>query len=216
MNKIIACYCRSSHEDQQIDPQIQEVKDYVKGHGLEVQYFIDEGHTGNDTERPGFKALQEKVFKGQVQTIIVQRLDRIARRMIDGIKALEGWLDSGIRMVSVRQQLDFSGPTGKMLAQLFFVLSEWETNIRKERQAVGIAEARKAGKYKGGKVGRRWHNEAQIRSLYKRGISITDIAKVKKVSRPTIYRYINSETKKIISDIDELVAGKMKDLIKSE
>jgi hypothetical protein len=63
------------------------------------------------------------------------------------------WCDKGLRVVSVTQQIDFNGTVGKMLGAVLLGIAQMEQETRRERQAAGIAEAKKAGKYKGRKPG---------------------------------------------------------------
>jgi len=72
----------------------------------------------------------------------------------DGIDTLCDWLGKGVRLVSVTQQLDFAGPAGKMIASVLFAVAEMEQQTRRERQAAGIAVAKRNGVYQGRKAGR--------------------------------------------------------------
>ena len=71
--------------------------------------------------------------------------------MRDGIDTLCDWLGKGVRLVSVTQQLDFAGPAGKMIASVLFAVAEMEQQTRRERQAAGIAVAKRNGVYQGRK-----------------------------------------------------------------
>ena len=83
------------------------------------------------------------MFKGKVKIVVVWKLDRLSRSIVDGLNVLADWCNRGIRVVSVTQQLDFNGTVGKMLAAIFFALGEMEQETRRERQAAGIALAKK-------------------------------------------------------------------------
>jgi DNA invertase Pin-like site-specific DNA recombinase len=66
---------------------------------------------------------------------------------------LADWCDRGLRVVSITQQIDFNGTLGKMLAAVLLGVAEMEQETRRERQAVGIAVAKKCGVYLGRKPG---------------------------------------------------------------
>ena len=73
--------------------------------------------------------------------------------MLDGIATLRFWLNMGVRIISVTQEIDLSGITGQMVAVVLFGVAEMEMQNNKERQAAGIALAKKRGVYKGKEEG---------------------------------------------------------------
>ena len=118
-NKIIAAYIRiSTDKKQKVDSQVADIEEYCENHSLEPKFYIDEGFTGNNVDRPAFLRLQEDVFKGRVSTIIVSRLDRISRKAGDGINIFEGWLEKDINVISVNESMSFEGAAGKLTRQL--------------------------------------------------------------------------------------------------
>lgn len=192
MNKITALYIRTSDASQNTASQKAELKRYVDGHGISnIEWFIDSGKSGESLDRPEFTRMQEKVFNGEISTIIFSRLDRVSRKISEGITIMDDWIDRKIKLVAVNQQMEFSGPTGLLLRNILLAVSSWETQTRRERQAAGIAEARKAGKYKGGGKGWTKANVAKVNKLKNEGRSITEIAKIVGVSRQSIYNYLD-------------------------
>lgn len=192
MKKITALYIRTSDASQNTASQKAELKRYVDGHGISnIEWFIDSGKSGESLDRPEFMRMQEKVFNGEISTIIFSRLDRVSRKISEGITIMDDWIDRKIKLVAVNQQMEFSGATGLLLRNILLAVGCWETQTRRERQAAGIAEARKAGKYKGGKVGRRKVSVSKIKTLKYKGRSITEISKLMNVSRQTVYNYLN-------------------------
>jgi DNA invertase Pin-like site-specific DNA recombinase len=71
--------------------------------------------------------------------------NRISGGQRDGVNLLADWCERGVRVVAVTQQIDLSGPVGRMVASVLFLLAEIETEYRRERQAAGIAEAKERG-----------------------------------------------------------------------
>ncbi len=82
--KHTALYCRVSTANQDTRSQREALKDYVSGHRLkDVRWYRDRA-TGGNLNRPGFARLQKDIFKGKVATVIVWKLDRLARNLRDG------------------------------------------------------------------------------------------------------------------------------------
>ena len=190
--KKLAAYIRiSSNKGQTLDSQKAEIQKWLDGNanGREVVWFEDKA-TGNNTDRPGFAKLQKAVFNGEVDTVLVYKLDRLSRKLQDGINVICGWVDSGIRIVAVSQQIDFNGTVGKMFASVILAVAEMEQETRKERQAAGIAVAKKAGKYTGRKAGTHKADVARAKELREAGHPVAEIANLLGVSRPTVYAYL--------------------------
>jgi DNA invertase Pin-like site-specific DNA recombinase len=100
-----------------------------------VQWFEDID-TGTTLHRSGFIALQAAPCAGTGKTVVVWKLDRLARSMQEGLHTLSTWWEAGVRVVSVTQPSDLSGTRGRLVA-----ISEIELQHIKERQAAGIALA---------------------------------------------------------------------------
>ena len=94
----------------------------------------------------------------------------------DGIDTLCDWVGKGVRLVSVTQQLDFAGPAGKMIASVLFAVAEMEQQTRRERQAAGIAVAKRNGVYQGRKAGSLKADAARALALRSKGLNDTEIA----------------------------------------
>ena len=111
------------------------------------------------------------------------KLDRLSRSLRDGIDTLCDWLDKGVRLVSVTQQLDFAFPAGKMIASVLFAVAEMEQQTRRERQAAGIAVAKRNGVYQGRKAGSLKADAARALALRSKGLNDTEIATALGVAR---------------------------------
>src|SRR5690606_30471614 len=116
--KCVGVYVRVSTASQNEAGQRREITRWLKGNGIEpesVRWYVDK-QTGDNLNRPEFERLQGDVFRGEVGTIVVYKLDRLSRKMRDGINTLSDWCERGLRVVSVTQLIDFNGTIGKMLA----------------------------------------------------------------------------------------------------
>lgn len=129
---------------------------------------------------------------GELKTIVVWRLDRLSRNQRDGINTLADWCEKGVRVVSVTQQLDLSGATGRLIAGVLFAVGEMELEAIKERQAAGIAAAKAKGIYETNGDRRRGYRKAKdkVLKLHEKGHSPTAIARECGVARSTVYAYL--------------------------
>lgn len=183
-----AVYIRVSTVGQNEAGQRAEIERWLSGNGITDAAFYVDKKSGDNLDRPAFKRLQKAVFNGEVKTVVVWKLDRLARSLRDGINVLSDWCDKGLRVVSVTQQIDFNGTLGKMLAAVLLGVAEMEQETRKERQAVGIAEAKKGGKYKGRKKGAVAIDAQRVRELSGKGLTVEEIQTALNCSRATVYR----------------------------
>lgn len=130
---------------------------------------------------------------GEIETVVVWRLDRLSRNQKDGINTLADWCDKGVRVVSVTQQLDLAGATGRLIAGVLFAVAEMELEAIKERQAIGIAAAKAKGVYKRNGNRRRGYRKAdreKVLRLYNEGRKVTSIARELGIGRTTVYSYL--------------------------
>lgn len=194
---MIAAYLRVSTDDQKLDSQRLEIEAWAKRQRInktELRWFEDKS-TGNTLKRPAFADLQKQIAKGQIDTVVIYRLDRLSRKLLDGVQTLAQWCEQGVRVVVVTQDLDLEGTVGQIVASVLLGVAEIEQQTRKERQAAGIAAAKKRGVYDHGKgrpKGSTKATPARARELADQGLKKTEIARALGVSRDTVYSYLAS------------------------
>lgn len=176
-------YVRVSTKEQNEERQIENLKKY------DIDRWYTEKVSGKDTNRPQLQAMLDYVREGD--TVYIHDFSRLARNTADLLKLTE-YLDcKGVKLISTKENLDTSTPTGKLMLTMIGAIAEFERANLKERQAEGIALAKEHGKYKGRKA--REIDEEFI-SLYndymERKTSKYAMAKALGVSRPTIDRMI--------------------------
>ena len=189
---MIACYCRVSSASQKTDSQKPEIRRWLDGNRIDpstVGWFEDK-ETGKTLKRPAFDRLQEAIFAGRVKAVVVWKLDRISRGQRDGVNLLADWCERGVRVVAVTQQIDLSGTVGRMVASVLFGLAEIETEYRRERQAAGIAEAKRRGVYRGRDRGTTKAPACRALEFRSRGLTVQEIATALGISRRTAFRYL--------------------------
>ncbi len=187
-----AVYLRVSTKSQKSDSQKAEVTRWLKAHGHDLQKVIwfEDQETGTTLERDQFKALDKAIFDGQVKTVVVWKLDRLARSIREGINTLSSWCEKGVRVVSVTQQIDLSGTIGQVVAGLLFGIAEMEHQHIRERQEAGIALAKEKGVYQGRKPGTQKASPERANQLKAQGLKNTEIAKALGVSARTVSNYL--------------------------
>ncbi len=192
--KPVACYVRVSTKDQKTESQRAEVRRWLEGNGLaldQVEWYVDI-ESGRKMARPEFDRLQRDIFAGTVRTVVVFKVDRIARRLREGLNLLCDWCERGVRVVSVTQQVDVSGTLGRMVAALMLGLAEIEWEYRRDRQAAGIRVARRHGVYRGRTKGTTKQKPARAQELQAKGMSAPEIGRALGVSLRTVFRYLSA------------------------
>lgn len=191
----IAAYVRVSTRHQKDDGQRAEIKKWLVNNGIDAAQVVwhSDKETGMTLRRTGFEQLQRDIFDGKVRTVVLWKLDRLSRRLQDGVVTLADWCERGLKVVVVTQALEFNGAIGRTLAALLLGLAEIENEYRRERQAAGIEQAKKKGRYKGRVVGTLKAKPDRVKELRSKGLSPSEIATAMGVSMRTVFRYNASE-----------------------
>lgn len=184
-----AAYIRVSTADQKTDPQRAEIAAWAKSHRMKIEWYEDK-ISGKSSKRPGLEALRKDIFSGKIKTVIVWKLDRLARSKRDGETLLADWCGQGVRVVSVTQSIDLSGVVGQIVASVLLGLGEIELENIRDRQAAGISLAKKRGIYEGRKAGTTKAKPARAAELREKGLKIGEIAKSMGISEATVKRYL--------------------------
>jgi DNA invertase Pin-like site-specific DNA recombinase len=188
----IAVYIRVSSHSQKTDSQRADIRRWLIVHGHDpdtVQWFEDK-ETGTTLQRPGLLALKEAIFAGTVKTVVVWKLDRLARSMREGINILSAWCESGVQVISVTQQIDLSGTVGHLVAGVLFAMAEIELQHTRERQAAGITAAKTKGVYRGRTKGATKAKPRRAKELREQDLTAPEIAQILSLSERTVWRYL--------------------------
>jgi DNA invertase Pin-like site-specific DNA recombinase len=171
-------YARVSTTDQDLTVQ----REALRRAGCDVVH--EEKRSGSTREgRAALAALLTSLHRGDV--LIVTRIDRLARSIGDLQDIVRALKAKGVALRATEQPIDMSTAAGKCFLDMLGVFAEFETNLRRERQAEGIARAKKAGAYKGRAP---VIDKNTIRQLRDRGIVPAAIAKQLGISRASAYR----------------------------
>ncbi len=173
-------YARVSTTGQ--DLTVQE--EALKGAGCEV--IRKEKVSG--ASREGRKELDTLLeFLREGDSLVVTRIDRLARSIRDLQNLVHDLQARGVTLRATEQPIDTSTAAGKAFLDMLGVFAEFETNLRRERQAEGIAKAKANGVYKGRKP---TIDPGEVVKLRAEGIGATEIAKRLKIGRASVYRIL--------------------------
>ncbi|MCE4971865.1 recombinase family protein [Staphylococcus chromogenes] len=147
--------------------------------------------SGAKSKRPGLDRAIEFARSGD--TIVVWRLDRLGRNMADLITLVNELNNRGVSFHSLEENItmDKSSSTGQLLFHLFAAFAEFERNLILERSSAGRIAARARGRFGGRPEKLNSKDLKLLKTLYDNGTPIKTIAEQWKVSRTTIYRYLN-------------------------
>jgi DNA invertase Pin-like site-specific DNA recombinase len=196
-----AIYLRVSSSRQETRSQETDLMAYktaVEGRGEEVRVYREK-RTGTNYDRQEWQRLWGEVQTGQVQRIVVWRLDRLGRLAGATIQLLDDLEAKGVAFLSIRDGFDPSTPAGRLTRNVLASVAQFETEVRSERQRAGIEAAREAN---GGKCpwgGRKpGPNKSTlekidtVRQLRGQGRTIAEIARVVNLTRQTVYRILEN------------------------
>ena len=181
---------------QTTESQKADLEAYAARAELPCRYYEDTS-TGTNMDRPDFNKLMAAARSGEVASIVVWRLDRLGRTVAGLVNLFDELQKLKVNLFSLKDCLDLSTPAGRLTANVLASVACFETEVRRERQAAGIAAAKAAGKKWGGrKKGDAWKVTREqievVRDMRSGGKSIKQIARTLSLSRPTIYRLLET------------------------
>lgn len=142
-----AIYARvsTSGQTQSLNTQLELCRRAASLRGLDVVMEVSEVVSGTAAKLPERAALLQAVRAGRVRTLIVARLDRFGRSLIDLLAILKEMNAIGANFISVEDGIDFSTPAGQLQANLLAVIAEFEKRLIRERTEEGRQAARSRG-----------------------------------------------------------------------
>ena len=180
---MIVGYVRVSTVEQNEGRQLVTMDKYS------VEKLFIEKVSAKDTKRPQLQAMIDFVREGD--TIVIHDFSRLARSTKDLLELVELFNSKGVKLISNKENIDSSTPTGKLMLTMIGAINEFERANLLERQREGIALAKKEGKYKGRKEVKVNNFEYHYNRYLTRQINKSQLAKELEVSRPTLDKLIN-------------------------
>lgn len=145
-------YARQSVEREDsisIESQIELCMREVLG---EHKVFRDKGYSGKNTERPDFQEMMAQIREGGVNRVIVYRLDRISRSVLDFAGLISEFQKYGVEFVSVTERFDTSTPIGKAMLMIVMIFAQLERETIQQRVVDAYRSRSRKGFYMGGRV----------------------------------------------------------------
>ena len=162
MSKTVAIYVRVSTGKQadrdSIPFQIQECSNYVK-HFLKTEnfeVFKDAGRSGKNTHRPEYQRMIEKVKAGMISHVVVYKIDRISRNLVDFSIMYNDFKEHKVAFISLNEQFDTSSAIGEAVLKIILVFAELERKLTGERVRDIMMNRALEGKWNGARVPYGW------------------------------------------------------------
>jgi DNA invertase Pin-like site-specific DNA recombinase len=185
-------YARVSTNDQQTLPmQSHAMREYAARRGWAIAMQVREVGSGA-AKRQAREKLLEAARRRQIDVVLVWRLDRWGRSVTDLLATLQELDHLGVGFVSLTEALDLTTPAGRAMAAMLAVFAAFEREILQERTRAGLAHARENGKRLGRPATAALHS-AEIRRLFRAGISKSEIARRLQVGRTSVRRILISK-----------------------
>lgn len=190
----VGIYARVSTTDkgQDVDLQLSELRLYAAARGWEAVEYVDEGVSGAKDSRPGLNRLMADARRRKIDAVLVWKLDRLGRSLQHLLKMLHEFQELGVIFISLREAIDMSTATGKLMTHVIAAFSEFERDLISERVRAGIANARAKGK----RIGRKptpTADRERIIWLSAEGLSVRKIADKTNISAATVHRVIQAK-----------------------
>ena len=186
MSRVFA-YCRVSTTDQNTSNQVQDIR--AAGYELDKRRVVEESISGSVAvkDRPSFQKLLERIEEGDV--LIVTKLDRLGRNMLDVCATVKLLDTMGVRVVCLQLGgADLTSPSARMTMQILSSVAEFERSLLIERTQSGLARAKAEGKTLGRKPKLDVRQQIEVRARLAEGATVYQVAKDFGVARQVIMR----------------------------
>src|SRR5260370_35087986 len=136
MSKHHAIYMRVSTKRQDTASQEPELKRWAQSHEGDSCWYHD-SYTGTSMDRPGFRKLVKDMETGQVDTLVVWRLDRLGRTAKGFPSLFDDLIRWKVNLMSLKDALDLVTPSGRLMETILAGVAAYETEVRTERSSAG-------------------------------------------------------------------------------
>lgn len=184
MTQTLIGYARCSTDKQDLAAQ----RDALLRLGVAPErVYTDHGFSGTNRARPGLDQALAAVRSGD--TLVVPKLDRLARSVPDARAIGDSLAERGVKLQLGSSVHDPSDPMGKLFFNILATFAEFEADLIRMRTREGMAVARSKGKLRGKKPKLSERQQRELRRMHDTGdYSISDLAELFSISRPTVYR----------------------------
>jgi putative DNA-invertase from lambdoid prophage Rac len=188
----VGLYARVSTHDQQTLPlQLSAMREHAERRGWAVVLDVEDVGSGV-RDRPRRDDVMRAARRRELDLILVWRLDRWGRSLVDLVTTLQELTALQVGFVSLGEALDLTTPSGRALAGMLAVFAEFERDILRDRVKAGIAQARKEGRPHGRPPTITRHS-SEVRRLFREGISKREIARRIGISRASVRQLLGGD-----------------------
>ncbi len=188
----IGLYARvSTNKGQDTGLQLAELREYAVRRGWQALEYVDEGISGAKDSRPALNRLMADARQRKLDAVAVWKLDRWGRSVSHLVNSIAELDAAGVRFISLRDNLDFSTPAGRLQFHMLAAFAEFERALIAERVKAGIARR----KSKGLPVGRqrKVFDRERVSELRASGLSIREIASRMGLRRGLVHKTLHAE-----------------------
>ena len=174
----VAFYARVSTLNHNQDPELQlaEMREYAPCRGWKIaEEYVDHGISGSKESRPALNKLMADAHRRRFDAVLVWKIDPFGRSLKHLVNALAELDARGVVFISLRDNLDLSTPSGRLMFQIIGAMAEFERALIQERVRAGICRARCRGTRLGRPSGDPDH--ARVAELRAQGASLRAIAR---------------------------------------
>lgn len=180
MNNFVFGYARVSTEQQNLDRQLDALRNYG------AEHIYNEKMTGTKKERPELSRLIERLAPGD--TVVIESLSRLGRSTKDLIELMDLFERKEVNLVSLKESIDTTSSTGKLVYTIMSAIAQFERDIIADRTCEGLKAARARGR-SGGRPKIASDKVKQAVKLYGTNqYSIKEIEQLTGVKKSTLYR----------------------------
>jgi DNA invertase Pin-like site-specific DNA recombinase len=192
MSETLIGYARCSTDEQDLTAQRQRLAELGVA---DERIYLDHGLTGTNRKRPGLDQALAAVRAGD--TLVVPKLDRLARSVPDAREIGDSLAARGIKLSLGGQVYDPADPMGKIFFNILATFAEFEVDLLRMRTREGMAVAKAKGKLRGKQPKLSTKQQRELVRMYGTGeYTIADLAEVFAVSRTTVYRTLQRDQPK--------------------
>lgn len=198
LNKLVGVYGRCSTDKQDLITQKSQLANFIEFYKKNNQIdfldeYIDDGYSGSNQSRPRLQAMLKDIRSGKLNTIIVVKLDRLARTIEDLLQLTNEFKLHNVDLIVIKDNVDTSTASGKLYFHILSAFIEFERNTIVQR----MKDGREYAEAHGSKSGKPCHRPKKdldiekIKLFYKQGLSLNNIAKTMGVTHQTIKKRLS-------------------------
>lgn len=142
----VAIYARVSTDEQDVDKQIEECREFCTNRGYNIVDIYKDVISGTKDSRPQLDLLMKDCYRKKFNAVVVWKLDRLGRSLKHLLSIINTWEKYNINFICVTQQFDTTTSNGKLMFSIFGAMAQFERDLISERTKLGIKGNPKVGK----------------------------------------------------------------------